>query len=175
MRFIELKGIKSCASNIVALLVFPSFDRFDMSTVKIKRCHKDRPLSVKLQYVARMRRGEKLKDLAAELGLKSTSTLSDWKKNGDKLQLMSERGISMQRCRDVPCKHPQVLEAMVKWIRDMSSRPKAVPIDHNILKAKANRYVTIFGMFNLVNLRFCLLVSIVECIIFVTFVSVRKM
>jgi len=103
----------------------------------IKRMHVERPLSVKLATLDRIDNGDKLKDIAADLGFTSTSTLSDWKRKAVQIRAMVNKGVSLKRRRDVAFKHPRVAESVVMWLRDLTGHQQATPLNHVMVMEKA--------------------------------------
>ena len=101
-----------------------------------KRMHVDRTLAKKIQVVERLKRGEKVKNLAAEFDIPK-STISTWKKQGDTYAQQADKGIQMKRKRNRNAKIVEVSEALLMWFMEMRDHPQAPTLSNAMLLSKA--------------------------------------
>ena len=86
-------------------------------------------------------KGEKASKIAKEYGI-SKNNISNWNKpeNREKIVKEYEAGaVDSKRKRFREGKYSDIEEALMKWFKDVRSRPNPVPIDGKTLKAQAER------------------------------------
>ena len=94
----------------------------------VGRKRKDHPLKEKLAVLNKLSNGSKPADLCREYGI-SHSTISTWKKERERIQSLADKGIDEKRMRDREPKHPQVVDCLVRWLRDLrANHVKTVPV-----------------------------------------------
>ena len=84
-------------------------------------------------------KGEKASKIAKEYGIPKNN-ISTWNKpeNREKIVKEYEAGaVDSKRKRFREGKYSDIEEALMKWFKDVRSRPNSVPIDGKTLKAQA--------------------------------------
>ena len=86
-------------------------------------------------------KGEKASKIAKEYGI-CKNNISTWNKpeNREKIVKEYEAGaVHSERKRFREGKYSDIEEAVMKWFKDVRSRPNPIPIDGKTLKAQAER------------------------------------
>ena len=125
-----------CIRNYIKLCVFLSVLHFKMSLSKAKHQHTDRTLKEKIEILGKLDCGVKAVDLCKQFNL-SQSTLSTWKKQRCKLNVMVDAGKVLNTKRNHESFLPQVERALHLWFCEMRSKPHAPPINRTLLVQKA--------------------------------------